>query len=106
MRKRGCQSLHGKKDRLFCSRSDKQITPEHKIKQANKKCSKVFLGFWNNRSENKSGKRYPRRMINIQASRPRLVDRNDSASTTITFHIDRYRHASSVLSSWRNGEMQ
>ena len=29
-------------------------------------------------------------MIITQASRPRLVDRNDSASTTITPHIDCY----------------
>ena len=38
-------------------RLDKQIAQEHKIKDANKKCNKVFLGFWNNRTENKCRKR-------------------------------------------------
>ena len=37
-----------------------------------------------------------------QASRPRQVDRNDSTSTTITPHIDRYPTCIYVLSSWKN----
>ena len=45
-------------------------------------------------------------MINIQASRPRLVDRLLPASTTITPHIDRYPACIQCIKFMENGVMQ
>ena len=53
-------------------RLDKQIQRKHTQKQIKKKCKKVFLGFWNNRSEKNTVKdRYKSNMIK---DRPGAVD--------------------------------